>query len=428
MKFNDLDWWVDYIQGLHLRSIDLSLDRVGKVYSLLYPQGIDSKIISLAGTNGKGSSAELLTSIFAEAGYTVGKYTSPHLCDFNERYQINRKQVDDKSLIEAFQRVENARNDVALTFFEYGTLIAIDLFAKAKLDVVIMEVGLGGRLDAVNILDADIALITNISIDHVSWLGNTVEKIALEKAGIARANRDVVVASESPPINLLEHLTTLGAHVYTRDVDFFISNDEQSKTWNWSSEHLEIGHLPLPFSQSGVQLDNAAGVLMVVELMKSIMPVDAKAILDGLSKARLRGRCQLIENQPSIILDVSHNEASLERLAEFIRENKNAAADSKCIAVCGMLKDKKIAESLKHIVGLVDSWCLATIHHERGSSAEELQNVLPKNAQVNCFDHVQNAYDGAYAIANKCDCLVVFGSFHIVGDIIKHRREIAALV
>ena len=423
MKRRDLSYCIEYIQGLHLRSIDLSLGRVEAVYRKMYPLGINSQIISVAGTNGKGSSAELLASIYAVAGYSVGKYTSPHLVDFNERFEINRKPVDDESLLDAFEYVESARQSTPLTFFEFATLIAIHLFVEAQLDIIVMEVGLGGRLDAVNILDADIALITNISVDHTSWLGNTVEEIAVEKAGIARCERPVVVASDTPPINLPQHLRDMGAQVYSRDQEFSLAYAQAAKQWDWHGSVSKLKGLPMPFEQAGVQLDNAAGVLMVIDILQATLEVKKSDIVEGINNARLAGRCQLIESEPKVILDVSHNEASVRRLAQFIKRQQNTNKVGKCVAVCGMLKDKEIENSLSHIKPLVDSWYLATIHHERGTSAQQLQAYLIDQPFTNCFDKAETAYQAAIKAVKKCDCLVVFGSFHIVGDIIRHRQK-----
>ena len=422
MKSKGIDYWVEYIQGLHLRSIDLSLERVKEVYELLYPRGIDSVIVNVAGTNGKGSCAEMLSSVYAAAGYSVGKYTSPHLVDFNERYEINRHAVNDPSLIDAFERVEAARRDIPLTFFEFGTLIAIDLFAQAELDVIIMEVGLGGRLDAVNILDADVAMITNISIDHTSWLGDTVEQIALEKAGVARADRPVVVASKSAPASLFERLEDIGAELHCYSDSYNAELSASSQTWTWFNGQKIIQGLPWPFAQSGVQIDNAAGVLMVVECLSDRLPVSSDSISRGLASAQLAGRCQLLEKQPSIIFDVSHNEASVIRLSQFIQRHMKLNGLARCLVVCGMLKDKDIEKSLMPMQGIADAWFLSSIHNERGASAIELSAHLPVEEQVECFSDVVDAYMAARSAVKKCDCLVVFGSFHIVGDIIKYRR------
>jgi len=313
-----------------------------------------------------------------------------------------------------------------LTFFEFATLIAIDLFAQAGLDVIVMEVGLGGRLDAVNILDADAAMITNISIDHTSWLGDSVEKIAIEKAGIARANKPAIVASKDAPESLTESLRAIGAELHSYGSSYSVEVENASQTWAWISDQKTLTSLPWPFSQSGVQIDNSAGVLMVVECMSERLPISSENLKIGLASAQLAGRCQLIEQQPSIIFDVSHNEASIIRLSQFVQDYVKKEGLAKCVVVCGMLKDKEIAKSLLPMQGVADAWFLSSINNERGASASELEAHLTNRQAVRCFDNVVDAYSSALSAVKKCDCLVVFGSFYIVGDIIRHRRQTAS--
>ena len=215
-----LDQWVDYIQTLHHREIELSLERVREVYLRMYPEGLPFTIISIAGTNGKGSTAELLSSIYCQAGYRVGKFTSPHLVNFNERFNLNGLPIANTPLLAAFERVEALRGEIPITFFEYGTLLAIELFASNNVDIAIMEVGLGGRLDSVNILDADVSIVTGISIDHTSWLGDTIEKIAYEKVGIARSGQPLVLGLAQPPETMLSHAIQIGAKISKVDTDF----------------------------------------------------------------------------------------------------------------------------------------------------------------------------------------------------------------
>ncbi len=421
-KMKSLPEWIDYIQTLHARSIDLSLERVRQVYQLLYPEGVSSTVITIAGTNGKGSTAEMLASIYSGAGYSVGKYTSPHLVRFNERYEINRQAVVDSKLLASFERIESVRGEIGLTFFEFGTLIAIDLFVQAELDIFIMEVGLGGRLDAVNILDADVAVVTNISKDHTAWLGEDVNDIALEKIGIARPKRPLVVASAEPPETLLPRAKEIGAHVWQRNQEFQVQEGGQTDTWHWFTENTNYRDLPLPFDQSGHQIDNAAGALMAIECLQQRHAVSATDLAVGLGAARLPGRCQIVQESPLVIVDVSHNQASLERLADFV-ESKIQQHSGTCYAVCGMLGDKDIHASLAHMFRLVDTWFLASIHNERGASAAQIDALLPSNASSQCFEKVEAAYDVAMAQLTINDCLVVFGSFHIVGDIIAHRGK-----
>ncbi len=413
--------WVDYIQTLHHREIELSLERVCDVYLRMYPDGLAFKIVTLSGTNGKGSTAELLASIYRQAGYRVGKFTSPHLIDFNERFNIAGQSVDDERLLAAFERVEQSRQDTPITFFEYGTLLAIDLFATSQVDVAIMEVGLGGRLDSVNILDADVSVVTSISIDHTSWLGNTIEQIAYEKVGIARSGKPLVIGLSDAPQNMLDYAAQIGAQVSQVDTDFVYRKNTASTTWEWSANDLALTQLPFPYEQDGVQLNNCALALKALQLLSADLPVEEIDIRDGIRHASILGRCQILNRAPYIVCDVSHNETSVARLAQFL-DTLEVGARGRTIAVCGMLKDKEIKASLEKISARVDEWHTATIHHERGASAFEISLLIKSLSEstVTQYDRVEDAYDAARATLTSDDCLVVFGSFHIVGDILDH--------
>lgn len=421
--------WVDYIQTLHHREIELSLERVREVFLRMYPDGLPYKIISLSGTNGKGSTAELLASIYNQAGYKVGKFTSPHLVRFNERFNLNGESVDDQSLLNAFERVESSREGTPITFFEYGTLLAIDLFAARQVDVAIMEVGLGGRLDSVNILDADLAIVTSISIDHTRWLGNSIEEIGFEKVAIARKGRPLVLGLTNPPASMLNYASGLAAQLSQIGQHFDYSYFDGDETWQWSSSETTIDNLPLPFRQQGVQLSNCSSALEAVRLMSSYLPADKDSICQGIKNATILGRCQLRSRRPDIVLDVSHNQASVARLSQFlnslgstITRGEGATFRGRTVAVCGMLRDKEIDVSLEQIVAHIDDWHVATIHNDRGSRASEMSSVISSlcGSTVVEYDRVQDAYDAALSTLTADDCLVVFGSFHIVGDILEH--------
>jgi len=423
-KQRSLPEWIDYIQTLHSREIELSLDRVGAVYGRLFPNGVDFKVITVAGTNGKGSTAELLSSIYAAASYRVGKFTSPHLVNFNERFRINQKDVDDASLIGALCRIEEARKSISLTFFEYGTLVAIVLFADAAVDIAVMEVGLGGRLDAINILDADAAIVTNISIDHVSWLGDTIEEIGREKIAIARANKPCVIGMSNPPQSIIEYCQQQSIQPLLIERDFSIKFEHQQEHWCFQSKEFCLDSLPLPFNQAGHQLDNAAVAIQTVHTLLCDLPLADVQIADGIRNAMLAGRCQLVSQRPSIILDVSHNVASISRLANFVLSLEIKGQVS---AVCGMLSDKQIGESLVQLDGVVDKWYFASLNNPRGASAEEVEvqllGKLPTRQgchqfQSQNFDSVLKAYQAAKEMLTSDDCLLVFGSFFVVGDII----------
>ena len=411
--------WVEYIQTLHPREIELTLERVRKVYMRLYPDGMRCKVISVSGTNGKGSTAELCASIYRQAGYQVGKFTSPHLVYFNERVNINGAAVGDKDLLSSFVRIEAARGDIPITFFEYGTLLAIDLFEHANVDIAIMEVGLGGRLDSVNILDADVSITTSVAIDHTAWLGDTIEKIAYEKAGIARPNKPYIVGMGAPPPSLIEHAKKINTdlQIVTQDFNYYLDGS----LWSCkTSDGVEYKKLPLPFAQTGVQLSNCALAIQAISQLQLSLTVSEENVIAGVAAANLPGRCQIVQREPLIVFDVSHNEASTLRLSEFLALQFSPKEGAKCVAVCGMLKDKEIAASLAQVVEQVDCWHTASIDNERGASSLEVAKQLENlNAlEVNCYDSARLAYEAAKATLTEHDCLVVFGSFHIVGDIL----------
>lgn len=425
--------WVDYIQTLHHSEIELGIERVAKVYRRLYPDGMPCKVISVAGTNGKGSTAEIIASIYHQAGYKVGKFSSPHLIDFGERYLINGANASDQALLDAFVKIEQARADIPITYFEFGALLAVELFCEAKVDVAVMEVGLGGRLDAINMLDADVALITSISIDHTAWLGNTIEKIAYEKAGIAREASPCVVGIREPAQSIIDYCDEIKSDLQVLGQSFDYQFDKCSNQWSWQSNQStssqidrHLTQLPLPFSQAGVQLSNAAIAIQAVNLLNDGLLVSDQSIVDGIAKASIQGRCQIFSQKPLTILDVAHNESSVQRLREFVdgqRINKNIQ-QARVYALCGMLKDKEVAQSLACMTGLVEHWHLATIYNERGADAHYLQEQLnsvdtKSNKTISLHDSVNIAYNDVLKIVKPDDILIVFGSFFVVGDILK---------
>jgi dihydrofolate synthase/folylpolyglutamate synthase len=425
MTERSLAEWVDYIQTLHYREIELSLERVREVYLRLYPESVSYPVITVAGTNGKGSTAEVMASILRSSNYKVGKFTSPHLVDFKERYNIAGKDVDDQSLLASFKKIEAVRADTPITFFEFGALLAIDLFAVAEVDIAIMEVGLGGRLDAINILDADVSIITSIAIDHVAWLGDTIEKIAAEKVRVARATKPCVVGIANPPAAIESHLTDIGAQMLNIETQFSYQYEEHEKHWSWSSDDARFNALPLPFSQAGVQLSNASCALMALTQFHDRLPVTESAVRQGLQNAQLQARCQVLLSSPTVVLDVSHNESSIKRLNQFVR---NQNCKGRVYAVVGMLQDKEIGVSLSHLADTVNEWHFASINSERGASASfvasQLSVQLPDaDLKVsNTYNHVESAFDAVYQVLKSDDLLLVFGSFYIAGDILAHVR------
>ncbi len=433
--------WVEYIQTLHAREIELSLERTRIVYQRLVPEGVRSTVVSIAGTNGKGSTAQLLNRIYLCAGYRVGKYTSPHLLRFNERIQINGEDASDEQLLNAFQAVENARRDTPLTFFEFGTLLAIYLFDQAEVDLMVMEVGLGGRLDAVNILDCNLAIITSISKDHTAWLGETIAEISGEKAGIVRAGKPAVIGETRDDQALLEACKTRGALITQlgRDFDHQISDTaETPQSWCWyqlpRADESTLRELALPYNQTGVQLNNAACAIQAVRLLNDRLLVSNESIASGLEAASMNGRCQIVGQTPLTILDVAHNEDSVRVLAEQLQRLKPVG---RVLAVCGMLKDKEIEVSLSQIAAVVDAWFLGSIAGERGSSSSEINSILSsvlakvgvtrqaerEPISISLSDDMNSAFSAATDVAQADDCIVVFGSFFVVADILAHLEQ-----
>lgn len=424
MRFNTLQEWLSWQETLHYKEIELGLDRVRQVYQQLHSQPFKIPVISVAGTNGKGSSVAILESIYTQAGYRVGSYTSPHLVHYNERVRINQQPVDDASLCESFARIDEARAAISLTYFEFGSLAAFDIFHHAelsgKLDVIILEVGLGGRLDVVNLIDADVALITSIGLDHTDWLGDTREAIAYEKAGIMRSNKPVVCSDPDMPKSIQEHANKIAASLYRLGVEF---NFEQRQIdWQWSDENSLRTALPRPALIGEHQYQNAAGALKVVELLSSRLPVSQAHVRQGLMDVRVDGRCQIIPvnqsmGEQTLILDVAHNPDSVQCLAQLVREMKQS---NQVHALVGMMKDKALAESLAPMQQLVSHWYIVKAPIERAAETEQLLAIIdmfPATSSV-CFEQIQVAFSEMQLRAKSGDILLVFGSFYTVAAIL----------
>lgn len=442
MRFNTLQQWLSWQETLHSSEIELGLDRVRQVYQRLYSTPFTIPVISVAGTNGKGSSVAMLESIYSQAGYRVGSYTSPHLINYNERIRINLEPIDDKSLCESFERIDIARQQdsdlkdsgqkdsdtvepISLTYFEFGTLAAFDIFQRAqlenKLDVIILEVGLGGRLDVVNLLDADVALITSIGLDHTSWLGNTREKIGFEKAGIMRTNKPVVCSDINMPMSIQEHASNIKAPLYRIGHEYNYKPGELD--WQWSDKDSIRSALPRPALIGEHQYQNAAGVLKVLELLSSRLPVSQAHVRQGLMDVRINGRCQIIPGEHTLILDVAHNPDSVQCLAQIVREMiKTNLLQNKATqvhALVGMMKDKDLADSLSPMSKLVNDWYLVKVPIERAAETDVLADIVSefKPAGMSCFDEISEAFTQMQSRAKNGDILVVFGSFYTVAAI-----------
>ena len=404
--------WLAWQEQLHPSAMDLGLERVGAVKARMGLGQPAPVVITVAGTNGKGSSVAMLEAMYRAGGYRVGAYTSPHLLRYNERIRIAGEDVSDDALCDAFARVDAARGTTSLTYFEFGTLAALDLFARANLDVVVLEVGLGGRLDAVNIVDADCALITSIDIDHTEWLGDNREAIGFEKAGIFRAGRPAVCGDAAPPSSVLQHAAALGVTLYCAERDFSYRRDQAS--WHWSAGEARRSGLPFPRLRGPYQLDNAAAVLMVVHVLQTRLPLAQSHIRTGLSTVELAGRFQVLPSRRRVILDVAHNPHGARALARALREQP---CTGRTIAVFAMLNDKDIAGVGAALDDQIDAWYCAGLTGPRGTSAlhlvAELQR-LPVRGLVYTHSDVAEALRAALADASESDRVVVFGSFHTV--------------
>ena len=317
---------MDYAQTVHFRSIDMTLERVSKIFDELNPDLSNCVIIIVGGTNGKGSSVAMLESIYADAGYSTAAFTSPHLVSFNERYRVNGQNLTDQELIDSFEKIEKLRQTVPLTYFEYATLVAIDALSNRKPDILIMETGMGGRLDSVNILEPDCVLLTHIALDHTQWLGDNREDIGFEKAGLFRRNTPAVCGDYSPPKRLLEHAESISTDLKLINNDYNYSTNRQHWDWHgFGSSYVELRQLPLPSISGSGQLKNAAGVLMTIQLLSDKLPVEESAIRTGLTSAVIQGRLQNISvKNRQVVLDVAHNTDAVAVLSEYLSQQDGA--------------------------------------------------------------------------------------------------------
>jgi len=411
-RFDSLPAWLAWQETLHPQKIDLGLERAAAVadrMGLLQP---DYGVITIAGTNGKGSSVALLAAILSAAGYRVGSYTSPHLLRYNERISICGHLATDGELCRAFECVDQSRGQETLSYFEFGTLAALYLFAAVDLDITLLEVGMGGRLDAVNIIDPDAALVTSIDIDHSAWLGADRETIGHEKAGIFRRGRPAICSDPEPPASLEKTAADLGARWFSLGQQF--SCTLTGAAWNWQGPDSCYRQLPPPALAGVQQFDNAAGVLMALESLHERFPVQRQAIEQGLRSVTLPGRFQVLPGVLDVILDVAHNPASGRRLAQTLEE---VPAGGRTWLVLGMLKDKDVAAFMESLVHTVDHWCLASLDVERGLPAVELRKMLPPGvSDAHDFPSVAAACRYARSHAAAGDRVVVCGSFITVAE------------
>lgn len=411
-----LPGWLAYIEAQHPKSIAMGLDRVGEVWRRL---GVDIPfpVITVGGTNGKGSTCAMLESIYRAAGYHVGCYTSPHILRYNERVHIDGAEASDASLCEAFLAVEQARQEISLTYFEFGTLAAVWLFARSHVDLAVLEVGLGGRLDAVNIFEPACTIVTSIDLDHMDYLGDTRESIGLEKAGIYRHGVVAICGDEHPPQTLIDRAHQLGAEYRQIRVDF----DAQTTADGWRYEDRK-GHaltLPLPALTGDFQLLNAACVIDAVQALRSRLPVSVSEMSRGLQTVVLAGRFQKLQDDPLILIDVAHNPHAAEALAKNLARQPCAG---KTIAVFSMLADKDIAGVIRALRSNIDMWHIAEIHNGRAARVDELASCIlseETTAEIDRFGSLAEAFAQACLEASENDRIIVFGSFFTVAEVMQ---------
>lgn len=410
----DLNSWLSYLETLHPKPIELGLDRITKVAKKLSILPYNKPVITVAGTNGKGSCVALLEQILLASGYRVGAYTSPHLLKYNERIRINGIDVSDEMLCATFKTIEQARGTITLTYFEFSTLAALLIFKQTVLDALILEVGMGGRLDAVNIVDPDIAIISTIALDHIEWLGPDRESIGREKAGIMRAAKPVVCGDFNIPITIEEFAKQTQAQLFSQNEDFGYT--DLNDHWHWWSKKSELNDLPIP----KVELQNAATVLMVIQLLSSKLNIPNKAITEGLRKVFIAGRFQVVDGISPCIFDVAHNPAATALLAKQLQKTANSG---RTLAVFAMLKDKDQVASITPLLSQIDAWYVGGLAGSRGAPAKILGDNLRtlKAFAVHEYESVTMAYQAAVVDAQAGDRIIVFGSFHTVAEALQVR-------
>ena len=436
--------WLTYFEQIHHKPIDMGLDRVREVAARMGLQA-NATVITVAGTNGKGSTCAMLESILLQAGYQVGMYTSPHLLDFNERARVSGELASDQVLVEAFAAVEAARQSTSLTYFEITTLAIMHLFQTRQLDVWILEVGLGGRLDAVNIIDADCAILTSVDLDHMEFLGPDRESIGREKAGVFRPDRPAIVSDPQPPQSVIDHAESIGADLWLFRRDFNYSGDKQQ--WGYGGRSQRRNALAYPALRGANQLLNSSAALAALEALRDRLAVPAQAIRQGLLLVDWPGRFQVLAGRPTIVLDVAHNPHAAGHLHQNL---DNMGFFPYTHAVFGMLADKDVDGVIERLKDRIDHWHLVSTPGPRGLSAEALSKALqkqgieapafdwaaaakartaggiakqPPEKSIQLYETIAQAYDVAASGADANDRIVVFGSFLTVSAVMQHRTS-----
>ncbi|EHQ53274.1 FolC bifunctional protein [Ectothiorhodospira sp. PHS-1] len=417
-RHHTLAAWLAWQEQAHTRAIDLGLERVAEVADRLQLRPAPMPVVIVGGTNGKGSTVAMLEAIYLAAGYRVGCYTSPHLIHYNERIRIDGRPVADAPICEAFAAIDRARGEISLSYFEFGTLAALWLFRRERVDVMVLEVGLGGRLDAVNILDADVAVVTAVGIDHQAFLGDDRESIGFEKAGIFRGGRVAVCGDADPPARLLAHADGIGARLLLAGRDFAPLTGSRTDTWQYRGVGLVLEGLPAPALSGSVQYRNASSAITAVVSLRERLPVTQDAVGRGLATARLPGRFQLLREAPALWVDVAHNPQGAESLALNLL---GVPCRGRTLAVMGVMADKDVEGILHPLLEVIHDWHVAAPRTERALEAGVLAErvaVLTRQP-VQSHASVEQACRAALAAAGPEDRIIVFGSFFTVAEVLQ---------
>lgn len=419
--------WLALLESRHAEThIDMGLDRVRAVKERMQ-LAFNCPVIMVAGTNGKGSTCAMLEAMLLQSGYRVGLYIKPHFLDFNERARVNGEMASDEALVDAFDAVEGVRGDISLTYFEFTTLAIMQLLARAPLDVVILEVGLGGRLDAVNVVDPDVAIVTSIDIDHTAYLGDTREEIGFEKAGIFRPGKTAICSDPVPPQSLIKHAADIGADLWLLGRDFNYQGDQQQ--WSYGGRSQRRNALAYPALRGANQLLNASAALAALEALRMQLPCGAQEVRAGLAMVELPGRFQVLPGRPTQVLDVAHNPHAASTLAQNLG---NMGFHRYTYAVFGIMQDKDIGAVIAPMLEHIDHWCLTDLDSPRSAKAGELAAKLeqhrpadakPEDFSVAAFASPAEAYANAIKRAGENDRIVVFGSFYTVAGVMAARKS-----
>ena len=443
-----LSLWLSHLETLHPQAIDMGLTRVDAVAESLQLKQSSALKIVVGGTNGKGSTCAMLEAILLAAGYKVGLYTSPHLIRYNERIRINGQEASDAQIVRQFAQIDQARGETSLSYFEFSTLAALSAFKEARVDVMIFEVGLGGRLDAVNIVEADCSIITSVDVDHVEYLGDDREQIAWEKAHIFRPGKPAICADPLPPQKIKAYAEEIGADLWQFGVDFNYSGDAQQ--WAFAGREQRRAALAYPALRGVNQLLNASAALAALEALRMQLIVPASSVREGLLRASVPGRMQILPGQPTVILDVAHNPHAAGALAQNLKQMPTTP-QAKTYAVVGMFKDKDVAAVISRLVDQVDVWLCADLEGPRALTGQELSGLVkkvlaagpgvtespkdpaatptvrtvttavdPKTVTVQAHEDLVQAFVKAQALATDNDKILVFGSFFAVGPVLSY--------